>query len=39
MHPPGDTTAWFVLFIFAAKRYKYRTRDEGMFHQHAVEEI
>jgi hypothetical protein len=23
----------------AAKRYKYRTRDEGMFRQHDVEEI
>ena len=28
-----------ILFSLAAKRYKYRTRDEGMFHQHDVEEI
>ena len=28
-----------ILFSVAAKRYKYRTRDEGMFHQHDVEEI
>ena len=23
----------------SAKRYKYRTRDEGIFHQYDVEEI
>ncbi len=28
-----------ILFTLAAKRYKYRTRDEGMFRQHDVEEI
>ena len=28
-----------ILFSVAAKRYKYRTRDEGMFCQHNVEEI
>ena len=28
-----------TLFSLAAKRYKYRTRDEGMFHQHDVEEV
>ena len=28
-----------ILFSLAAKRYKYRKRDEGMFHQHEVEEI
>ena len=28
-----------ILFTLAAKRYKYRTRDEGMFHQHEVEEV
>ena len=28
-----------ILFSLAAKRYKYRTRDEGMFSQHDVEEI
>ena len=28
-----------ILFTLAAKRYKYRTRDEGMFCQHDVEEI
>ena len=28
-----------ILFSVAAKRYKYRTRDEGMFRQQAVEEI
>ena len=28
-----------ILFSLAAKRYKYRTRDEGMFQQHDVEEI
>jgi dipeptide/tripeptide permease len=28
-----------VLFSLAAKRYKYRTRNEGMFRQHDVEEI
>ena len=28
-----------ILFLLAAKRYKYRTRDEGMFRQHDVEEI
>ena len=28
-----------ILFALAAKRYKYRTRDEGMFRQHDVEEI
>ena len=28
-----------ILFSVAAKRYKYRTRDEGMFCQHDVEEI
>jgi hypothetical protein len=28
-----------ILYMLAAKRYKYRTRDEGMFQQHDVEEI
>ena len=28
-----------ILFSVAAKRYKYRTRDEGLFRQHDVEEI
>ena len=28
-----------ILFSMAAKRYKYRTRDEGVFCQHDVEEI
>ena len=28
-----------ILFSVAAKRYKYRTRDEGMFRQQDVEEI
>ena len=28
-----------ILFSLAAKRYKYRTRDEGMFRQHDIEEI
>ena len=28
-----------ILFPLAAKKYKYRTRDEGMFHQHDVEEV
>ena len=28
-----------ILFLLAAKRYKYRTRDEGIFRQHDVEEI
>ena len=28
-----------ILFSLAAKRYKYRTRDEGMFRQHDVEEV
>ena len=28
-----------ILYSLAAKRYKYRTRDEGMFRQHDVEEI
>ena len=28
-----------ILFSLAAKRYKYRTRDEGMFQQRDVEEI
>ena len=28
-----------ILFSLAAKRYKYRTRDEGMFCQHDIEEI
>ena len=28
-----------ILFSLAAKRYKFRTRDEGMFRQHDVEEI
>ena len=28
-----------ILFSLAAKRYKYRTRDEGMFHQQVVEEV
>ena len=28
-----------ILFLLAAKRYKYRTRDEGLFRQHDVEEI
>ena len=29
----------FFLFLVAAKRYKYRERNEGMFRQHDVEEI
>ena len=28
-----------ILFSLVAKKYKYRTRDEGMFYQHDVEEI
>ena len=28
-----------ILFLLAAKRYKYRTRDEGMFRQQDIEEI
>ena len=28
-----------ILFSLAAKRYKCRTRDEGMFRQHNVEEV
>ena len=28
-----------ILFSLAAKKYKYRTRDEGMFRQHDVEEV
>ena len=28
-----------ILFSLAAKRYKYRTRDEGIFRQQDVEEI
>ena len=28
-----------ILFSLVAKRYKYRTRDEGMFRQHDVEEV
>ena len=28
-----------ILFSLAAKRYKYRTRDQGMFHQQVVEDI
>ena len=28
-----------ILFSLAAKRYKYRTRDEGIFRQHDVEEV
>ena len=28
-----------ILFSLAAKKYKYRTRDEGIFRQHDVEEI
>ena len=28
-----------ILFSLAAKKYKYRTRDEGMFQQHDVEEV
>ena len=28
-----------ILFSVAAKKYKYRRRDEGMFRQHDVEEI
>ena len=28
-----------ILFLVAAKRYKYRTRDEGMFSQQEVEEV
>ena len=27
-----------ILFSLAAKRYKYRTRDEGIFRQHDVED-
>ena len=29
----------FVLFLVAAKKYKYRKRNEGLFCQQAVEEI
>ena len=29
----------FVLFIFAAKKYKYRERDDILFHQRDVEEV
>ena len=29
----------FILLLIAAKKYKYRRRDEGMFNQHEVEEI
>ncbi len=29
----------FILLLIAAKKYKYRRRDEGMFSQHHVEEI
>ena len=29
----------FILLLIAAKKYKYRRRDEGMFSQHDVEEI
>ena len=28
-----------ILFSLAAKRYKYRTRDEGIFRQYVVEEV
>ena len=28
-----------ILFSLAAKRYKYRTRDEGIFRQHDMEEV
>ena len=28
-----------VLFLIAAKKYKYRERDEGMFHQQDVEDV
>ena len=28
-----------ILFSVAAKKYKYRLRDEGMFYQHEVEQI
>ena len=28
-----------IPFSLAAKKYKYRTRDEGMFRQHDVEEV
>ena len=28
-----------VVFTVAAKKYKYRVRDEGEFRQYAVEEI
>ena len=28
-----------ILFSLAAKKYKYRTTDEGMFQQHDVEEV
>ena len=28
-----------ILFTLAARRYTYRTRDEGMFQQHEVEEV
>ena len=36
-----SVTGLIALFLFslAAKRYKYRTSDEGMFRQHDVEEI
>ena len=29
----------FALFVFAAKKYKYRERDDIMFHQRDVEEV
>ena len=29
----------FILLLIAAKKYKYRRRNEGMFNQHDVEEI
>ena len=28
-----------ILFSLAAKRYKYRIKDEEMFRQHDVEEV
>ena len=28
-----------ILFSLVAKKYKYRTRDEGLFHQQVVEDI
>ena len=29
----------FALFTFAAKKYKYRERDDILFHQRDIEEV